>query len=80
MNNPKLHSVIKIAAALIFAQLAGAIGALFTTPQTGVGTWYSVLNRSSLNPPNWIFGPVWTTLFLLMGYASYCTLYNSTST
>lgn len=71
MKNLKLQSAVKIAAALIFAQLAGAIGALFTTPQTGVGTWYSVLDKPSFNPPSWVFGPVWTTLFLLMGYASY---------
>jgi benzodiazapine receptor len=52
---------------ILLCQAAGFIGALFTTPS--IPTWYAGLAKPSFNPPNWIFGPVWTTLFLLMGIA-----------
>jgi tryptophan-rich sensory protein len=47
----------------------GAIGAWFTSQY--VKTWYVTLNKPSFNPPNWLFPPVWTTLFILMGIAAY---------
>jgi translocator protein len=47
----------------------GAIGAWFTSQY--VKTWYVTLNKPSFNPPNWVFAPVWTTLFILMGIAAY---------
>lgn len=55
--------------AILFCELAGGIGSLFTAPS--IGTWYAGLVKPSFNPPNWIFGPVWTTLFALMGVALY---------
>lgn len=54
---------------ILVAQAAGILGALFTT--TGVGSWYQGLVKPSWNPPNWIFGPVWTTLYTLMGIAAF---------
>jgi tryptophan-rich sensory protein len=45
--------------------MAGVVGAFFTTPE--INSWYKSLNKPSFNPPGWIFGPVWTTLFVLMG-------------
>lgn len=50
-------------------QLAGFVGSLFTTPS--IPTWYAAIQKPSFNPPNWIFGPVWTTLFVLMGVAAF---------
>jgi benzodiazapine receptor len=46
---------------------AGFIGSLFTTP--AIGSWYAYLNKPSFNPPSWIFAPVWTLLYILMGVA-----------
>ena len=48
---------------------AGFVGSLFTTP--ALGTWYAALAKPALAPPNWVFAPVWTTLFVLMGVAAY---------
>lgn len=44
-------------------------GSLVTTPS--IGAWYTTLQKPVFNPPNWIFGPVWTLLFFLMGVALY---------
>ena len=47
--------------------LMGGLGALATA--RGVADWYPTLAKPSFNPPNWVFGPVWTTLYLLMAYS-----------
>lgn len=52
--------------------LVGFIGSLFTTPS--ISTWYALLIKPDFNPPNWLFGPVWTTLFILMGIALFLVL------
>lgn len=59
----------KLIIAVVVCQLAGIIGAAFTTPV--IDTWYSMLVLPSFAPPNWLFGPVWTILYLLMGIALY---------
>jgi benzodiazapine receptor len=48
---------------------AGFIGSVFTFPS--IPTWYASLVKPSFSPPNCIFGPVWTTLYILMGIAMY---------
>lgn len=63
MNITKL--IISVAIPLI----AGFIGSIFTSNK--IPSWYETLNKPAFNPPNWIFGPVWTTLFVLMGIALY---------
>lgn len=47
--------------------LVGAISGYFTS--SGVNGWYAVANKPWFNPPNWIFAPVWTSLYILMGIA-----------
>jgi len=64
IQNPKL-----LAISILICQGAGVFGSFFTAPS--VKTWYTTLNKPSFNPPNWLFAPVWTTLFLLMGVALY---------
>lgn len=64
-----MNNKIKLTIAIVVSQLAGIIGSIFTT--TEVNGWYTTIAKPSFNPPSWVFGPVWTTLFLLMGIAAY---------
>jgi translocator protein len=50
-------------------QLAGIIGSIFTT--SAISVWYATLQKPSFSPPNWIFGPVWISLYILMGISIY---------
>lgn len=59
----------KLIIALGLPQLAGALGSLST--YSNIKSWYQFLERPALAPPNWVFGPVWTTLYVLMGIAAF---------
>lgn len=59
-----LTSIISI----LIAESAGIIGSFFTA--SSVKTWYTVINKPSWNPPSWVFGPVWITLYAMMGIAA----------
>jgi len=61
--------MIKLIASIVICQLAGIIGAFFTTPS--ISGWYASLNKPFFNPPSWLFGPVWILLYLLMGVSLY---------
>jgi benzodiazapine receptor len=50
---------------IVLCQLVGVLGSLFTTPT--IPTWYKTLKKPFFTPPDWIFGPVWISLFILMG-------------
>ncbi len=69
--SPEIFSgfYMKIIVSILTPLLVGFIGSLFTA--TSVGTWYETLNKPSFNPPNWVFGPAWTLLYLLMGLSFY---------
>ncbi len=47
----------------------GGLGAVATTPE--IDGWYRTVVKPDWNPPNWVFGPVWTTLFVLMGISAW---------
>lgn len=64
MKKKLTYIAISVAICLIIGFLSG-----FAT-QSSVGDWYISLNKPSFNPPNWIFGPVWTLLYILMGIAA----------
>jgi tryptophan-rich sensory protein len=54
---------------LVICFAASGVGALFTTPK--IDGWYATLARPAFAPPNWVFGPVWTTLFAMMAVAAW---------
>lgn len=58
---------LKLVISIVLCQVAGVIGGLFTA--SSVDTWYATLTKPSFNPPNWLFSPVWITLYGLMGIA-----------
>src|SRR4030042_619653 len=61
----KFPEILNLVASVILCQIAGFLGALFTTPT--IPTWYATLRKPFFTPPNWIFSPVWISLFILMG-------------
>lgn len=65
----KTKYILTLAVALLIPQIIGLLGSLFTSAT--IPTWYATLARPELAPPNWVFGPVWTVLFILMGIASF---------
>ena len=56
-------------ASVVFAEAVGLIGTIFTVQS--IPAWYAHLAKPSFSPPNWLFGPVWSILYLLMGIAAY---------
>ena len=65
----KKNDLIKLITAVSLTVVLGAVGGLVTAPE--IPTWYAGLTKPSFNPPNWLFGPVWTTLYILMGISCY---------
>ena len=72
MQRSKIGEVLILFSSIIICQLAGFIGSIFTTP--AIPSWYANINKPSFRPPNWVFAPVWTTLYLLMGIALFLVL------
>lgn len=67
MKLPK--SILKLIFSIAISQSAGLIGTVFTV--SSIQNWYNLLNQPSFRPPNWLFGPVWTILYTLMGISLY---------
>jgi tryptophan-rich sensory protein len=66
-NTSLAKRIGQLAVAIAVPLLVGVIGATVGAP----GAWYAGLMKPPLNPPNWVFGPAWTTLYILMGVAAY---------
>jgi benzodiazapine receptor len=60
---------IALIVAVLLPLLVGVLGSVFTID--AVRSWYPTLARPSFAPPSWVFGPVWTTLYVSMGVASW---------
>ncbi len=56
---------LRLGISIAFPLIAGVIGSIFTSQS--VSTWFQTIEKPSFSPPNWLFGPVWTTLYVLMG-------------
>lgn len=63
----RTRPLLALGLAVLTVEVVGASGALLTAQ--GLGEWYGTLQRPTLAPPNWVFGPVWTILFGLIGVA-----------
>jgi tryptophan-rich sensory protein len=61
----RFREILKLVASVFLCQIAGFLGSLFTIP--AIPTWYATLKKPFFTPPNWIFSPVWISLFILMG-------------
>lgn len=60
---------LKLIFSIAICLSAGLIGSFFTAD--AIPNWYATINKPAFSPPNWIFGPVWTTLYILMGISLY---------
>jgi benzodiazapine receptor len=61
----KSNQIIKLIASLLLPLGIGGIAGMFTSE--AIPGWYASLIQPSFNPPNWVFGPVWTTLYIILG-------------
>ncbi len=64
-----MNKVFSLLVFIILCEAVGLLGTPFTA--SAVPTWYAFLNKPSFAPPNWVFGPVWTLLYLMMGISAY---------
>jgi tryptophan-rich sensory protein len=64
-----VNNAVKLVIAVALPVAVGALSGFATA--RGVSTWYPTLVKPSFNPPAWVFGPVWTVLYIMMGVAAY---------
>jgi tryptophan-rich sensory protein len=69
MDLPKIRSPILLITCIAVPLLAGVAGSIATI--SAIPTWYAGLVKPLLTPPDWLFGPVWTMLYILMGISLY---------
>lgn len=60
---------LSLVAIVLLCLAAGGLGAIATTPE--IDGWYRTLAKPDWTPPDWLFGPVWTALYILMGVAAW---------
>ncbi|MGD0899452.1 MAG: TspO/MBR family protein [Thermoguttaceae bacterium] len=66
---PPKHPWLGLVVFLAICFAAAGIGGAVTTPKIAI--WYATLTKPSWNPPNWIFGPVWSSLYFCMAVAAW---------
>lgn len=60
-------SIVRLVVSVALPLAVGGVASFFTA--SSVSTWFKSLNKPFFNPPAWLFGPVWTTLYIMMGIA-----------
>jgi benzodiazapine receptor len=68
----KTNTALKFLVSILPPLALGAVAGFVTAK--AIPTWYVTLNRPAISPPNWLFGPVWSTLYLLMGVSLFMIL------
>ena len=63
------HSIKKLVGSVLLCEGAGVVGSVFT--RDSLRDWYPTLQKPSFTPPDWMFGPVWTVLYAMMGVSLY---------
>jgi translocator protein len=64
-----MKTLLKLAVSISVPLVVGVLSGVATA--RGVTEWYPTLTRPAFTPPSWIFGPVWTLLYLMMGFAAF---------
>jgi tryptophan-rich sensory protein len=64
-----MRKPLQLVICILIPVLVGAVSGYFTAES--IPTWYAGLQKPSFNPPNYLFGPVWTTLYIIMGISCY---------
>lgn len=64
-----MKNKLSLAASLALCLAAGGLGSFATAAK--IPTWYATVVKPTWNPPNWVFAPVWTTLYILMAVAAW---------
>lgn len=64
-----MNKYIRLLFFITLCEATGIIGSIFTI--NSIDSWYQALNKPFFTPPAWVFGPAWTTLYLLMGISLY---------
>lgn len=64
-----IRDIWKLVVSILACLAAGGIGSIFT--RSAIPTWYATLEKPVFSPPNWLFAPVWTLLYILMGIAAF---------
>ncbi|HQX73978.1 MAG: tryptophan-rich sensory protein [Chitinophagaceae bacterium] len=72
-----MNNTLKLIIAIAIPLIVGGTSGFFTA--TGVESWYQTIARPTWNPPGWIFGPVWTTLYVMMGISLFLVWKEDTS-
>lgn len=67
MENFNIKEIPRLIVSILIVFISGAIGTVATLPE--ITTWYAALTKPAWTPPNWAFGPIWSTLYVLMGIA-----------
>ena len=72
-----MKNFVQLIISVVVCLAVGGVSGYFTASE--IPTWYATLIKPSFNPPNWLFAPVWTTLYILMGIAFWLIWRSETS-